>query len=129
VGSAGQRENGRTCERNDADRTGPLGSGRERGRDARVGADRRGPPVRDWRRAGVGSRAWLGLVGRLGRIGFFYFPGIFQLLFYLFSLGFSIQIQTKFQIKIQTCATIQRIFKLNMMQHFMTHNVLEKINN
>jgi hypothetical protein len=30
-----ERESGRTCERNDVDRTGPLGSGRERGKRAR----------------------------------------------------------------------------------------------
>jgi hypothetical protein len=35
VGSAGQRESGRACERNDADRTGPLGNERERGESAR----------------------------------------------------------------------------------------------
>jgi hypothetical protein len=61
---------------------------------------------------------------------FFYFPGIFQLLFYLFSLGFQFKFKPSFKFKlIQTCATIQRIFKLNMMQYFMTHNILAKINN
>jgi hypothetical protein len=40
VGSAGQRErereSGRACERNGADRTSPLGSGRERAETARM---------------------------------------------------------------------------------------------
>jgi hypothetical protein len=42
---------------------------------------------------------------KLGRLGLtrpdwiFLFPGNFYLLFYLFSLGFSIQIQIKFQIQ------------------------------
>jgi hypothetical protein len=71
-----------------------------------------------------GRAAWL---GRLGCFAFFFFPGISNCFSISFSLGFSIQIQFKFQI--QTCATIQRIFKLSMMQHFMTHSVLAKINN
>jgi hypothetical protein len=50
-------------------------------------------------------------------------------LFY-FLYGFQFKFKPSFKFKlIQTCATIQRIFKLNMMQHFMTHNVLAKINN
>jgi hypothetical protein len=46
IGGVGrtEREAG-TYERNDADKPDPLGSGRER-RGARVGADRRDPPVR-----------------------------------------------------------------------------------
>jgi hypothetical protein len=48
----------------------------------------------------------------------FLFPRVFN----------SNSIQVSFKL-IQTCATIQRIFKLSMMQHFMTHNVLAKINN
>jgi hypothetical protein len=48
---------------------------------------------RDWARgrAGVIGLAW-------GRNGLFLFPEFF-FLFYLFSLGFSIQIQIKFQIQ------------------------------
>jgi hypothetical protein len=61
---------------------------------------------------------------------FFFFLGIFQLLFYLFSIGFQFKFKPSFKFKlIQTCATIQRICKLSMMQHFMTHNVLAKKNN
>jgi hypothetical protein len=48
----------------------------------------------------------------------FLFPRVFN----------SNSIQVSFKL-IQTCATIQIIFKLSMMQHFMTHNVLAKINN
>jgi hypothetical protein len=43
---------------------------------------------------------------------------------------FNSKFKSGFKFKlIQTCATIQRIFKLGMMQHVMTHNVLAKINN
>jgi hypothetical protein len=70
------------------------------------------------------------LSGPIGPKWLFYFPGIFQLLFYLFSLGLQFKFKPSFKFKlIQTCATIQRIFKLSMMQHFMTHNVFAKINN
>jgi hypothetical protein len=70
------------------------------------------------------------LSGSIGPKWLFYFPEIFQLLFYLFSLGFQFKFKPSFKFKlIQICATIQRIFKLSMMQHFMTHNVLAKINN
>jgi hypothetical protein len=48
--------------------------------------------------AGVRA-AWLGRAGSAGLKRLFLFPGNFQLLFFLFSLGFSIQIQTKFQIQ------------------------------
>jgi hypothetical protein len=47
-----------------------------------------------------------------------------------FLYGFHFKFNSSFKFKlIQTCATIQRIFKLSMMQHFMTHNVLAEINN
>jgi hypothetical protein len=66
----------------------------------------------------------------LGRIRVFLFPGISNCFSILFSLGFQFKFKPSFKFKlIQTCATIQRIFKLSMMQHFMTHNVLTKINN
>jgi hypothetical protein len=77
-----------------ADKSAPLGSGRERERKARgrAGADRRGPPVRGGRRAG------LGLMGWLGTKWLFLFPGIFQLLFYfIFSRVFNSN--SKFQIQ------------------------------
>jgi hypothetical protein len=68
---------------------------RERGSErARVGADRRGPPVKHRGRA-----RGLGLVGWFGPNWPFPFSWNFYCLFYLFSLGFSIQIQLKFQIQ------------------------------
>jgi hypothetical protein len=71
---AGEREKQARVREDDADKPGPLGSEGESER-GRAG----------WRRLGLN---WL-----------FYFPGNFYLLFYLFSLGFSIQIQIKFQIQ------------------------------
>jgi hypothetical protein len=73
-----------------------------------------------------GARAQLGLVGRLGCFALFFFPEFTNCFSISFSLGFSIQIQFKL---IQPCATTQRIFKLSMMQHVMTHSVLAKIDN
>jgi hypothetical protein len=56
--------------------------------------DRRSPPVR------AGGRACkLGRLGLTGPDWPFLFPGNFYLSFYLFSLGFSIQTQIKFQIQ------------------------------
>jgi hypothetical protein len=56
--------------------TWPMGQReREGGESARVGADRRGPPVRHRGHAGAG--AGLGLVGQLGLNWVFYFPGNF----------------------------------------------------
>jgi hypothetical protein len=91
----GQRENGHAHERNGADRLTPQNSEREIGREeVRESAPTGGAHLSGTE--GVRARAGLGLVGRLCRIGFLYFPGIFQFLFH-FSLRFSIQIQTKFQ--------------------------------
>jgi hypothetical protein len=132
TGELGPWTAAQTCEHTtgqSADKVTPQNNERERGRQARVGTDRRGPPIRDRGRVGAGTRERLGLVDRLGRNGFS-IPWIFQSLFYLFSLGFQFKSKPSFKFKlIQTCATIQRIFKLSMMQHFMTHNVLTKINN
>jgi hypothetical protein len=63
-------------------------------------------------------------LGQLGCFAFFLFPEFPN----YFSISFLYGFQFKFKL-IQTCATIQRIFKLNMMQHVMTHSVLIKINN
>jgi hypothetical protein len=94
-----------------------------------VGRRRHAGPTYQRPRARGHARA-VGLSGPIGPKWLFYFPGIFQLLFYLFSLGLQFRFKPSFKFKlIQTCATIQRIFKLSMMQHFMTHNVLAKINN
>jgi hypothetical protein len=82
-------ENGRGHGRIDADRLAPLGSERERA-GAWAGADSRGLPVRGGGRA----RGW----AYWAEMGFSIFWN-FKCLFYLFFLGFSIQIQTKFQIQ------------------------------
>jgi hypothetical protein len=57
VGFAGQRESGRACERNGADKTSPLGSGRERWERARW-QDRTTGGVRLSARAGARTLAW-----------------------------------------------------------------------
>jgi hypothetical protein len=63
---------------------------RERERTwARAGADRRGPPIR-----GCGRGGWAYWAG-LDRKEIFHFPRISNVFSILFSLGFSIQIQTK----------------------------------
>jgi hypothetical protein len=68
-------------------------------------------------------------LGRLGCFAFFLFPEFPNCFSISFLLGFQLKFNSSFKFKlIQTCATIQRIFKLSMMQHFMTHNVLAKIN-
>jgi hypothetical protein len=107
---------------------GPTGQ-RARGREGSAGqttADRQDPPVRGGRRV-----AWLGRARLVwARMAFpfslkFLIPFIF-----LFSRIFNSKFKLGFKFKlIQTCATIQIIFKLSMMQHVMTHSVLAKINN
>jgi hypothetical protein len=96
-----EREEGRAGEETDTDSLAPLGSEREREREesaGQSGADRRGPPVRDGRRAGAGARDWAWWAG-LGQIGFFLFPEFPNCYSISFSLGFSFQIQFKFQIQ------------------------------
>jgi hypothetical protein len=99
VGGA-ERERERARARATAPTGRSHGAARERGREgARVCTDRRGLPVRhrDTRaRAGLNGLPWAELA----------FPIFleFYCLFYLFSLGFSIQIQIKLQI--QTKSTI-----------------------
>jgi hypothetical protein len=63
-------------------------------------------PTGGVRLSGIGTRGrghgrarWLGLMGCLGPNWLFLFSWNFYCLFYLFSLGFSIQIQIKFQIQ------------------------------
>jgi hypothetical protein len=85
-GHAGE---GNWCRQNDP--TGQRERGRERAR-RETAADRWNPPV--WRR---GRAAWL---GRFELKWFsLFFQGISNCFFFLFSVGFSIQIQTKFQIQ------------------------------
>jgi hypothetical protein len=76
------------CERNDADRAGPLGSGREGG-GARAGADRRDPPVRHQGRAGASARMrgwaywadWAKMSFSISREFLMPFPFIFYMVF------------------------------------------------
>jgi hypothetical protein len=73
------------------------GAARERGREgARVCADRWGPPVRH---KDAQARVRAQGLGCFGPNWLFLFSWNFYCLFYLFSLGFSIQIQIKFQIQ------------------------------
>jgi hypothetical protein len=79
----------------------PSPTGQRKGESERAGkgtaADRWRPPVR---RRGRAS-AWPGWaeLGRLGCFVFFFFPRFSNCFSVSFSLGFSIQIQTKFQIQ------------------------------
>jgi hypothetical protein len=109
------------------DRLVSLGSERERegARERGTAADRRGPPVR--RR---GRAAWLGLVSGWAALRFSFSLDFLIPFLFLFYRVFNSKFKLGFKFKlIQTSETIQRIFKLSMMQHVMTHKVLAKINN
>jgi hypothetical protein len=54
---AGPWDSGTDARAHDRPRS-PPNSEREKGREARVGADRRGSTVRGGRRAGAGARGW-----------------------------------------------------------------------
>jgi hypothetical protein len=97
VGSAGQREDECVREGISADRLAPQSNERER----RVHGLAPTCGVRLSRAEGAWARAraGLGLLVRLGLKWIFPFSREFLMLFYLFSLGFSIQIQIKFQIQ------------------------------
>jgi hypothetical protein len=78
VGSARQRESGHACERNDADRSAPQSSEREReGERARGLAPKGGTRLSGTEGTRVQARAWLGLMGRPGLKLLFHFPGNF----------------------------------------------------
>jgi hypothetical protein len=113
------REREGAGEKNGADSSAPKSS--ERGREserARVGADRRGPPVRHRGFAGAGGLSWM----VWAELAFFLFPGISIAFSIYFLSGFQFKFKSSFKFKPnQICATIQRIFRLNMMQHSMTH--------
>jgi hypothetical protein len=65
--------------------------------------------------AGLNGPAW-------AEMAFFYFPGISIAFSIYFLWGFQFKFNSSFKFKPnQICATIQRIFRLNMMQHSMTH--------
>jgi hypothetical protein len=97
VGGA-EREGAGARESNGADRPVPWSSERARER-GRSGLRRQaGSACQAQGRAGARTRE-LGLMGCLGPNWLFLFSWNFYCLFYLFSLGFSIQIQIKFQIQ------------------------------
>jgi hypothetical protein len=80
---------------------------------ALVGADRWDPPIKHRGRAGAGLNGptWAELAF-----------SIFLEFLLPFLLIFSRVFNSSFKFKPnQICATIQRIFRLNMMQHSMTH--------
>jgi hypothetical protein len=128
VGRACARQRGKRGARakgTDADSLAPLGSEREREKGAgQTGANKRGPPVRSGRRtAGPGGLVW-------AEFAFSFFLNFLIAFPFLFSRVFQFKFKSSFKFKlIQTCATIQKIFKLSMMQHVMTQSVLTKINN
>jgi hypothetical protein len=86
------------------------------------------PPV--WQRRRTGARPrWARWAG-LGCFGFFFSLDFLIAFPFLFLYGFQFKFKTSFKFKlIQPCATIQRIFKLSIMQDVITHNVLAKMNN
>jgi hypothetical protein len=85
VGSAGQRESGRMCERNSIDRSAPQNNEREREEEKRcAGWRRQAGPACQGPKARKHARAGLGLVGRLGRIDF----SIFKIISNCFSIYF-----------------------------------------
>jgi hypothetical protein len=87
-----------------------------------VGADRRDPPVIHRGRAGAGARMGWAYWAGLGRNGLFLFPGISIAFSILFLEGFQFKFKSSFKFKPnQICATIQGMFRLNMMQHSMAH--------
>jgi hypothetical protein len=130
TGERGPRDSGTDARAHDGPKRQQGDPTEQREGERKRGAGRRRQAGPAYQRPRARGRGHARAAGLSGPKWLFYFPGIFQLLFYLFSLGFQFKFKPSFKFKlIQTCATIQRIFKLNMMQHFMTHNVLAKINN
>jgi hypothetical protein len=110
-----------------ADNSAPLGSEREGGKGARD----RLPLTGGTRLSGAAGARARGLAGpSWARMAFPFSLNFLIPFLFLFSRIFNSKFKLGFKFKlIQTCATIQRIFKLSMMQHVMTHSVLAKINN
>jgi hypothetical protein len=79
-----------------------------------------GPPVRHRGRAGAGARAGWAYWAYWAKMAFSFFLEFLLPFLFIFSRIFnsnSNQVSNSNHI----CATIQRIFRLNMMQHSMTH--------
>jgi ABC-type multidrug transport system fused ATPase/permease subunit len=110
-----------------ADKSAPLGSEQEGGKGARDRLPLTGGTLLS-RVAGARACGLSGLVW--ARMAFPFSLSFLIPFLFLFSRIFNSIFKLGFKSKlIQTCATIQRIFKLSMMQHVMTHSVLAKINN
>jgi hypothetical protein len=121
-----ERDRGTRARATGADKAAPLGRGRGRG-----GTRRGKPPLTGGAHlsGGAGARvAPLGWNGPVWAEMVFSFSREFLIAFlFYFLYGFQFKFKPSFKFKlIQTCATIQRIFKLNMMQHFTTHNCFGK---
>jgi hypothetical protein len=93
-----EREDERVREGIGVDRPAPRMSERDRGREGVCGLATTGG-VRLSGAENARARAGLGLLGRIGLKWGFPFSREFLMLFYLFSLWFSIQIQIKFQFE------------------------------
>jgi hypothetical protein len=120
VGTAGQRERVGTGKRT-APPARAHGTEREGGVSVQSCADRRDPHVRRRGRAGAGTR---GLVNgsTWAEMPFsFFLEFLFPFLFIFSRVFNSNSNQVSNSNSNQIYATIQRIFRLNMMQHFMTH--------
>jgi hypothetical protein len=128
IGSAGPRgREGRGARggKNRTDNLAPLGNERE----GEKGARDRLPLTGGTCLSGAASALARGLAG-LGQNGFSFFLNFLIAFLFLFSRVFNSKFKSGFKFKlIQICATIQRIIKLSMMQHVMTHSILAKIHN
>jgi hypothetical protein len=119
-----EKEEGRAGEAIGADKSAPLYSEREGGKGARDKLSLTG--ATGARARGLTGPSWAGL----GQNDFSFFLNFLIPFPFLFSRIFNSKFKLGFKFKlIQIYATIQRIFKLSMMQHVMTRNVLAKINN
>jgi hypothetical protein len=110
-----------------ADRSAPAGRERER-----ESAWERKLPLTGGSHlsGGAGARAGYAELGCCADFPFPFSLDFLILFLFLFSRVSNFKFKLGFKLKlIQTSATLQRINKLNMMQHVMTHNVLAKINN
>jgi hypothetical protein len=112
-GSERERARG---EKNGVDSSGSRGRERERGRERAL----RFAPTGGARLSDTGgTRAWAGLNGPTwAELAFSIFLKFLLPFLFIFSRVFNSSFKFKPH---QICATIQRIFRLNMMQHSMTH--------
>jgi hypothetical protein len=118
LGTAGQRESGRGGGGGGGEPHRQLGPTEQREREWALSG---------WRRqAGPACQAPRARERGLGLVGWFGpncpFPGISIAFSINFLQGFQFKFKSSFKFKPnQICTTIQRIFRLNMMQHSMTH--------